>query len=137
MAGKLFARRGSSSAGAPAAKQVKLKLVHIDFWSAVRMGLLITIALGIATIVGFMFLWVVVTFTGLGSSLNSLLSTVGLTNAGQSVQETLTFSRVFTFSLGISVFNMIIGTILAGVWALIFNVIAKFTGGLSVGFTNN
>ena len=60
MAGKLFARRGSSSAGAPAAKQVKLKLVHIDFWSAVRMGLLITLALGIATIVGFIFLWVIV-----------------------------------------------------------------------------
>jgi len=137
MAGKLFARRGSSSAGAPAAKQVKLKLVHIDFWSAVRMGLLITLALGIATIVGFIFLWVVVTFTGLGSSLNGLLSTVGLTEAGQGVQETLTFARVFTFALVISVFNMIIGTILAGVWALIFNVIAKFTGGLSVGFTNN
>jgi hypothetical protein len=137
MAGKLFARRGSSSASAPAAKQVKLKLVHIDFWSAVRMGLLITLALGIATIVGFIFLWIVVTLTGLGSSLNSLLSTVGLTEAGQGVQETLTFARVFSFALGISVFNMIIGTILAGVWALIFNVIAKFTGGLSVGFTNN
>jgi hypothetical protein len=32
---------------------------------------------------------------------------------------------------------MVVGTILAGVWALIYNVVAKFTGGLSVGFTNN
>lgn len=137
MAGKLFGRRGSSSAGAPAAKQVKLKLVHINFLSAVRMGLLITLALGIATIVGFIFLWIVVSFTGLGDSLNTLLATVGLTNAGAGVQETLTFARVFSVALLISVFNMIIGTILAGVWALIFNVIARFTGGLSVGFTNN
>ncbi len=137
MAGKLFARRGSSSAGAPAAKQVKLKLVHINFLSAVRMGLLITLALGIATIVGFIFLWIVVSFTGLGDSLNTLLATVGLTNAGAGVQETLTFARVFSAALLISVFNMIVGTILAGVWALIFNVIARFTGGLSVGFTNN
>jgi hypothetical protein len=137
MAGKLFARRGSSSAGAPAAKQVKLKLVHIDFWSAVRMGLLITLALGIATIVGFIFLWVIVSFTGLGSSLNSLLSTIGITTEGAGVQDTLTLGRVFGFALVISVFNMVVGTILAGVWALIFNIIAKFTGGLSVGFTNN
>lgn len=137
MAGKLFARRGSSSAGAPAAKQVKLKLVNINFVSAVRMGLLITLALGIATIVGFIFLWLVVSFTGLGDSLNTLLATVGLTNAGAGVQETLTFARVFSVALLISVFNMIVGTILAGVWALIFNVIARFTGGLSVGFTNN
>ena len=101
------------------------------------MGLLITLALGIATIVGFIFLWLVVSFTGLGDSLNTLLATVGLTNAGEGVQETLTFARVFSAALLISVFNMIIGTILAGVWALIFNVIARFTGGLSVGFTNN
>ncbi|MFM5903957.1 MAG: DUF3566 domain-containing protein [Microbacteriaceae bacterium] len=137
MAGKLFSRRGSKSSNAPAAKQVKLKLMHIDFWSAVRMGLLITVALGIATIVGFIFLWIIVSFTGLGASLNNLLSTVGLTTAGQGVQDTLTFARVFTFAFGIAVFNMVIGTILAGIWALIFNVIARFTGGLSVGFTNN
>jgi small-conductance mechanosensitive channel len=46
-------------------KQVKLKLVHIDFWSAVRVALLVTIASGIATIVGFVLLWAVVSQTGL------------------------------------------------------------------------
>ena len=31
-------------------KQVKLKLVHIDFWSATKAGFLVSLALGIATI---------------------------------------------------------------------------------------
>jgi len=132
---KLFQRRAAKDV--PAAKQVKLKLVHIDFWSAVRMGFMLTLALGIATIVGFIFLWIIVSFTGLGASLNNLLATVGLTDATSGVEDTLTLPRVLTFSLGISVFNMVVGTILAGVWALIYNVVAKLTGGLSVGFTNN
>jgi hypothetical protein len=137
MAKKFFTRTKSKSDGAPAVKQVKLKLVQIDFWSAVRMGFMLTLALGVATIVGFIFLWAIVSFTGLGASLNNLLATVGLTNADGGVQGTFTFAGTITAALGLSVFNMIVGTILSGVWALIYNLVAKFTGGLSVGFTNN
>ena len=46
-------------------KQVKLKLVHIDFWSAVKTGLLVTTATGIATIVAFFLIWLLVSQTGL------------------------------------------------------------------------
>jgi hypothetical protein len=138
MAKKFFTRtRKAKGEGAPAVKQVKLKLVQIDFWSAVRMGFMLTLALGVATIIGFIFLWVIVSFTGLGASLNSLLATVGLTNGDGGVQDTLTFARVFSAGLILAVFNMIVGTLLAGIWALIYNLVAKFSGGLSVGFTNN
>jgi hypothetical protein len=33
--------------------------------------------------------------------------------------------------------NIILGTALAGLYAMIFNVIGKITGGIAVGFTNN
>ena len=46
-------------------KQVKLKLVHIDFWSAVRNGFFVTLAMGIATIAGFFVIWLVISTTGL------------------------------------------------------------------------
>ena len=137
MAKKFFTRTKSKGEGAPAVKQVKLKLVQIDFWSAVRMGFMLTLALGVATIIGFIFLWIIVSFTGLGASLNSLLATVGLTNGDGGVQDTLTFARVVSAGLILAVFNMIVGTLLAGIWALIYNLVAKFSGGLSVGFTNN
>ena len=138
MAKKFFTRSTKAKGeGAPAVKQVKLKLVQIDFWSAVRMGFMLTLALGVATIIGFIFLWIIVSFTGLGASLNSLLATVGLTNGDGGVQDTLTFARVVSAGLILAVFNMIVGTLLAGIWALIYNLVAKFSGGLSVGFTNN
>ncbi len=121
----------------PPVKQVKLKLVHIDFWSAVRMAFMITLALGIATIVGFILLWVLIAFTGLGASLNNTLSGFGLVDATSSVATPATLAKIVGFAVGLSIFNIALGSILAGLWAVIYNIIARFTGGLSVGFTNN
>jgi hypothetical protein len=44
---------------------------------------------------------------------------------------------VLSVSLSIAVFLIVVGTVLAGVWAAMFNIIARITGGVSVGFTNN
>lgn len=119
-------------------KQVKLKLVHIDFWSAVRNGFFVTLAMGIATIAGFFLIWLVVSTTGLFGSLNSLLNTAVGGNSGQSVDvaQTLSLPRVLSFAGTLAIVNIVGGTILSGVAALIFNVIARLSGGIRVGFTN-
>jgi hypothetical protein len=119
-------------------KQVKLKLVHIDFWSAVRNGFMVTLAMGIATIVGFFVVWLVVSTTGLFGSLNSLLNTAVGGSSGQSVDvaQTLSLPKVLSFAATLAIVNMVGGTILSGVGALIFNVIARLSGGIRVGFTN-
>jgi len=130
-----FGRRGG--ANVPPVKQVKLKLVHIDFFSAVKMAFMVTLSLGIATIIGFLALWALVSFTGLGASLNNLLSGLGLVDATSGVSQIATLAKVLGFAVGLSIFNMVLGTLLAGIWVLVYNVIARFTGGLSVGFTNN
>lgn len=120
-------------------KQVKLKLVHIDFWSATRVGFLVTLAGGIATIVGFFLIWLVVSQTGLFGSLDSLINSVigGGSTDGVSVGAELNLPRVLSFATTIALFNIVLGTLLTGVSALIFNVIGRITGGISVGFTNN
>jgi hypothetical protein len=124
----------------PPVKQVKLKLVHIDFWSAVKVGLLVTLATGIATIVGFFLVWLLVSQTGLFGSLSTLVNSVvgGASSAeGVDVAETLSLPRVMSFAVTVSLFNIVLGTALCGISALIFNVIGRLTGGISVGFTNN
>jgi hypothetical protein len=118
-------------------KQVKLKLVHIDFWSAVRNGFMVTLAMGIATIAGFFLIWVVISTTGLFGSLNSLLNTAAGGDAQQvDVAQTLSLPRVLSFAGTLAIVNIVGGTILSGVSALIFNIIARLSGGIRVGFTN-
>jgi hypothetical protein len=124
----------------PPVKQVKLKLVHIDFWSAVKAGLLVTVATGIATIVGFFLVWLLVSQTGLFGSLSTLVNSVvgGASSAeGVDVAQTLSLPRVMSFAFTVTLFNIVLGTALVGISALIFNVIGRLTGGISIGFTNN
>ena len=135
----LFAR---AKRNIPPVKQVKLKLVHIDFWSAVKTGLLVTTATGIATIVAFFLIWLLVSQTGLFGSLSTLVNSVigggaGSVEQGVDVAQTLSLPRVMSFAFTVSLFNLVLGTALVGISALIFNVIGRLTGGISIGFTNN
>ena len=117
-------------------KQVKLNLVQIDFWSAVKVGFVIQLALAVANIVGFFVLWLVLVNTGLFSGLNGLINGV-IGGSGEDIGASLSLPRVMSFAVALSVFNIVAGTLLSGVVAAIFNVIARITGGVSVGFTNN
>ncbi|BDS48430.1 MULTISPECIES: DUF3566 domain-containing protein [Rhodoluna] len=139
---KAAAKSAASRATGPAPKQVKLKLVQIGFWSAVKAGLLVTIATGIAMIVGFFLIWLVVSSTGLFGSLSTLINGIigggsGTTEAGVNVAEQLSLPRVMSFAITTALFNIVIGTLLTGISAAIYNVIARLTGGISVGFTND
>ena len=125
-------RRSRPSSG----KQVKLNLVHIEFWSAIKVGFTIQIALAVANIVGFFILWLVASKTGLFSSLGGVLNAV-VGGSSSSVASSLSLPRVMSFAVALSAFNIFVGTLLAGVVALIFNLIARLVGGIGVGFTNN
>ncbi|MEY4451690.1 MAG: hypothetical protein RLZZ380_811 [Actinomycetota bacterium] len=117
----------------PPVKQVQLKLVRIDFWSAIRTGFTITVGLGIATIVGFLALWALVSFTPLFSSLNGVLA--GFTGSASNIVVSL--PQVLGVGFGLAVFNIVFGTLITGVSAMVYNIIARITGGIKIGFTSN
>lgn len=127
-------RFGYSSS--PAQKQVALKLVKIEVWSAIKAGFFVTFAAGIATVVGFFALWLVVGQIGLFASLNSLLSGV-FGDGGVDIEQELSLPRVMSFATTLAIVNVILGTALTGLYAMIFNVIGKITGGIAIRFTNN
>jgi hypothetical protein len=114
-------------------KQVQLKLVRIDFWSAVRTGFTVTCGLGIAGVFAFIALWALVTFTPLFSSLSGLLTSITVSSTNLSVS----LPQVLGVSFGLAAFNIVFGTLLTGVLALVYNIIARITGGIKIGFTSN
>jgi hypothetical protein len=124
-----MSRFSRKSASTTPTKQVKLKLVHIEFWSAVRMGFWINLGLGIAVVVGFAALWFVLS----SSAVNNLLSQVGVGEGG----SLISLPQMISYGFIIAFINILAGTILSGVFALIYNAIARISGGLAVGFTNN
>ncbi len=135
---KLKSLRGLKlrSTPSPDQKRVQLRLVNIEVWSMAKAGFFVTVAAGVATMVGFFAIWLVVGQLGLFASLNTLLAS-GFGEGGVDIEQELSLPRVMSFAFGLSIFNVFVGTALAAVYAMIFNVIGKITGGIAVSFTSN
>jgi hypothetical protein len=121
---------------AVATKQVRLKLVYVDFWSAVKLAFLIAISLGIILVVVTALLWLVLSSTQLFGSIDNILRDI-LGNSKFTITSTFSLGTVLLFSIIVAVLNTIIGTALGAIAAMLYNFSVRITGGLLVGFTNN
>jgi hypothetical protein len=118
-------------------KQVRLKLRGIDVWSAVKVGFLISIASGIGIVVGAWLIWSVLANSGVFSAVGGLLGSVLGEETGFNLESEFSFGNVMSTALTLSLLNVVLSTALAAVWAVIFNLISKLVGGVSLTFTNN
>ena len=119
-------------------KQVRLKLVYIDFWSTVKLSFLAGLCLAIIAIIATFLIWTILNSTGIFGHVNSLVNDVSNPQHGSSNSMSfLGLGQVMGFSLIAAVFDVIVVTALGAVFALLYNVSVKITGGLMVGFTNN
>jgi len=127
---KKSTRRPASS------KQVRLKLVYIDFWSTVKLSFLAGICLAIIAVVGTFLVWTVLDRTGIFDQINSLFKDISGAG-GSDLRSILGLGQVMGFSLIVAILDIVVVTALGAVFALLYNLSVKITGGLLVGFTNN
>ena len=119
-----------------ATKQVRLKLVYVDFWSTVKLSFLVAVSLGIVLVVSTILIYLVLQSTGVFGKVDALLIDI-LTEDGFSIGKNLSIGTVGFFSIIVAIVNIIIGTALGALTSLLYNLSVRLTGGLLVGFTNN
>jgi hypothetical protein len=118
-------------------KLLRLNLQSIDILSAVKVGFFVGIATAIATVVGAWLLQVVLSNSGVISSVGGLLSSVLGEESDLDLERDLSFENVMRMAFIAAGLNVVVTTALFGVYAAIFNVIAKIVGGVKVTFSNN
>ncbi|MGJ0205065.1 DUF3566 domain-containing protein [Leucobacter sp. gxy201] len=117
------------------AKQVRLKLVFIDFWSAVKFSFLISICLAIVSVVSTILIYTVLMQTGVFGQVDSLfMDIVGDEN---SLMNIIGFPQVLGFAVVVAILNIIVGTVLGAISALVYNLLVRVLGGFQLGFTSN
>ena len=119
-----------------AVKQVRLKLVYVDFWSAVKLSFLVAVSLGIVLVVATIFIWIVLNSTGIFGSLDNILKDI-LGDPEFSVAKQFSLGQVALFSFIVAILNVVVGTALGAIASMLYNFSVRLTGGLLVGFTNN
>ncbi|WP_029150238.1 DUF3566 domain-containing protein [Microbacterium indicum] len=123
------------SAQKSSSKQVRLRLVYVDFWSAVKLSFLIAIAIAIVTLVAILLLFLIIQSTGLIGQLDEFVSS--FSDGSISLASAIGLPQVFAFGAVCAILNLIVVTVLGAVAAGIYNMAVKITGGQLVGFTSN
>jgi len=119
-----------------ATKQVRLKLVYVDFWSAVKLSFLVAVSLGIVLVVASILVWIVLNSTGIFGNLDNVLKDI-LGDPEFSVASSFSLGQVALFSFIVAILNVVVITALGAIASMLYNFSVRLTGGLLVGFTNN
>lgn len=120
----------------PAAKEVRLKLVYVDFWSAVKFSFLISTCLAVVGFVASILVFIVLLQTGVFASMNEMFMDI-VSGDDFSLENMLGLPQVIGFSFVVGILNIIVGTALGAVASIIYNQIVRVLGGFQLGFTSS
>ena len=101
-----------------ATKQVRLKLVYVDFWSAVKLSFLIAVCLGIVLVVATVLIYLVLESSHIFNSIDSLLQDV-LSDKTFSITTNFSLGKVSLFAIIVAILNIVIGTVLGAIASLL------------------
>ncbi|MYQ49077.1 hypothetical protein GTW40_29340 [Streptomyces sp. SID4985] len=126
------ARTGARTA--PRTRKARLRVAKADPWSVMKVSFLLSIALGICTIVASAVLWMVMDAMGVFSTVGGTISeATGSSEAnGFDLQSYLSLPHVLMFATIISVIDVVLATALATLAAFIYNLSAGFVGGVEL-----
>ncbi|MEW2489152.1 DUF3566 domain-containing protein [Streptomyces sp. NPDC048411] len=118
----------------PRTRKARLRVAKADPWSVMKVSFLLSIALGICTVVAAAVLWMVMNAMGVFSTVGGTISEATGSNdsTGFDVQSFLSLPHVLIFTSVIAVIDVVLATALATLGAFIYNLSAGFVGGVEL-----
>ena len=118
-------------------RKARLRVARVDPWSVMKVSFVLSIAMGIVTMVATAVIWKVLESLGVFSSLNKTIgdltsSGTGSSNTAFSVTSFASFGNVEGFVVIISLVDIVLMTALATLGAYLYNLASGFVGGFEV-----
>jgi hypothetical protein len=120
-------------------RKARLRLVQVEPWSVMKTAFMLSIAIGIVTVVAVGIVWGVLGAAGLWDSVNSIVQdSVGDSSGSPfQIQEYLGTSRVLGFTMIVAVADVVLITAIATLGAFLYNLAAGLLGGIEVTFAED
>ncbi|GAA2474387.1 DUF3566 domain-containing protein [Streptomyces gobitricini] len=133
-AGGAVRRPRTGAKTTPRTRKARLRVAKADPWSVMKVSFLLSIALGICTVVAAAVLWMVMDAMGVFSTVGGTISEATGSNEsnGFDLQSFLSLPRVLIFTSVIAVIDVVLATALATLGAFIYNLSAGFVGGVEL-----
>ncbi|WP_346620832.1 DUF3566 domain-containing protein [Blastococcus montanus] len=122
--------RGRMSGRGP--RRARLQLRHIDTWSALKISLVLSIALFFIWMVAVGLLYLVLGGLGVFDAVNDLFGQIGSASGNDNTGEVLTPGVIFWGAALIGAINVVLLTALCTVGTFIYNLCSDLVGGLEV-----
>lgn len=114
-------------------KRATMRLVYVDFWSALKMSFLVSIIVGGITVLLGLLIWAGLERFGVVGAVTSFLDDIA-GSQGAALVAGLTFPNVMTFTLVVAVLEIIVVSALGAIFAALFNLAVHVVGGWKVTF---
>ena len=120
-------------------RTARLRLVQVDPWSVTKIAFLLSIAIGVVTVVAVAIVWSVLGASGLWDSVNSSVQQSLGDQSGTpfDVEQYLGTSRVLGFAMVVAVIDVVLVTVIAALGAFLYNLAATLLGGVEVTFSED
>ncbi|QMU66844.1 DUF3566 domain-containing protein [Streptacidiphilus sp. P02-A3a] len=128
------APRPPAAAPSGRTRRARLRVTRTDPWSVMKISFLLSIALGVVTVVGVSLLWMLLDTAGVFSSVGGTLkqATGSDSSSGFDLQSYLSFGNVLMTTALIAVIDVVLLTALATLGAFIYNMAAGISGGVEL-----
>ena len=121
--------------GAP--RKVRVLLSRIDPWSALKIGFLLSIAVGIMTMVAAHVLWMTLNQMGTFDTINEWVAKLFTQGQEVNILQFFAYKKDMSAMLLVSVVNVVLISGLSVITAFIYNMIARVVGGVYVTLTDD
>lgn len=121
-----------ATAPARGPRKARLRLLQIDPWTVTKTAFLLSIALGIITIVAVGLVYAVLSAAGVWNSINNAIAPLLGNDSGFRVQDYVSASRVMGFTSLLAVVQALLLTALATLASYLYNLAASLLGGIEV-----
>ena len=127
----------TTSAHVGSARRVRLVVSRVNPWSVMKMAFLLSIAIGIITVVAAAVVWTILNGMHLFANVNDLVESVVGDETQVNVLQYVAFSRTMSLATLIAVANIVLITALSTLGAFLYNIAAALVGGVHVTLTDD
>ncbi len=123
----------TSGDGTRAPRRARLYVTRVDPWSVTKAAFLLALALGIVIVVAVAALWWVLDVTGFFVTISRTFDEViGTATTGFDLLSYLELSRVMGVAIIVASVEIILVSLLATLFAIMYNLMVGLTGGIEV-----
>jgi hypothetical protein len=114
-------------------RRARLVVSRVDPWSVLKTSFMLAVSLGVVALVASALLWATLDVLGVFATLSRIVADITGTGTTQfDLESLLSFSRVMGVALVLAALEIVLVSVLATLFAFLYNLVVGITGGLEV-----